>query len=173
MKRFLLSGSVIVSFILFSVYYRFVNQSAITEQPVMVIPNSITISPAPTFPPEQNITVTTPPSPKITDQPINPTTPPMQTGKYKDGTYDGDVADAIYGNMQVRATIQNGLIADVEFLQYPSDRSHSVRINQSAMPILKSEVIQAQSANVDIVSGATASSQAFIQSIQSALNKAQ
>ena len=91
---------------------------------------------------------------------------------YADGTYTGNVADAYYGNMQVQITIQNGKISDVQFLQYPNDRSTSIRKNQMAMPVLKSEAISSQNANVDIVSGATATSQAFIQSLSSALSQA-
>jgi len=60
----------------------------------------------------------------------------------------------------------------VQFLQYPSDRNTSIRINSRAMPILKQEAISAQNANVNIVSGATDSSQAFQQSLASALSQA-
>lgn len=96
----------------------------------------------------------------------------MGMSGYKDGQYTGDVADAYYGNIQVKATISGGKITDVVFLQYPSDRSTSVFINRQAMPYLKQEAIAAQSGNVDIVSGATLSSQAFIQSMNSALSQA-
>jgi uncharacterized protein with FMN-binding domain len=95
-----------------------------------------------------------------------------QKNMYADGTFTGSVADAYYGNIQVQAVIANGQISDVQFLQYPSDRSRSVSINTRAMPILKSEAISSQSANVDIVSGATDSSQAFVQSLSSALAQA-
>jgi uncharacterized protein with FMN-binding domain len=88
---------------------------------------------------------------------------------YKDGTYTGVSADAYYGNVQVQAIIQNGKLADVQFLDYPRDRSTSLRISSEAMPYLKSEAIQAQSAPVDIVSGATEISGAFNQSLASAL----
>lgn len=91
---------------------------------------------------------------------------------YKDGSYTGDVADAFYGNIQVQAMFQNGKIIDIQFLQYPNDSQTSTEINTRAIPSLKQEAIQAQSAQVDIVSGATQSSQAFIQSLQSALKKA-
>ena len=99
-----------------------------------------------------------------------PTSPMM--GKYKDGTYTGIVADAFYGNVQVQAVIQNGKIATVTFLQYPNDRRTSVMINGQAMPLLTQEAIQAQSAQVDGVSGATQTSRAFIESLTSALNQA-
>ena len=91
---------------------------------------------------------------------------------YKDGTYSGSSADAFYGTIQVQAVISGGKITDAKFLQYPSDRSRSVAINTLAMPNLKQEAIQAQNANVDIVSGATLSSQAFVQSLSSALAQA-
>jgi uncharacterized protein with FMN-binding domain len=91
---------------------------------------------------------------------------------YKDGQYTGDVADAYYGNVQVKAVIKGGKITDVQFLDYPQDRRTSVMINTQAMPYLKTEAIQAQSAQVDIVSGATQTSKAFIESLGTALSKA-
>lgn len=91
---------------------------------------------------------------------------------FKDGQYTGNPADAYYGFVQVKVTISDGKITDVVFLQSPNDRSTSILINQQAMPYLKQEAITAQSGNVDIVSGATLSSEAFIQSMNSALNQA-
>jgi uncharacterized protein with FMN-binding domain len=95
------------------------------------------------------------------------------TANYKDGQYIGDTADAFYGNIQIKVTVSSGKISDVAFLQYPNDRETSVQINSQAMPLLKQEAIIAQSANVDIISGATQTSMAFIQSLRSALSKAQ
>lgn len=92
---------------------------------------------------------------------------------YKDGTYTGSAADAYYGYIQVQAVISGGKITDVKFLQYPNDQENSIYINQQAMPYLKQEAIQAQSGNVNIITGATDSSQAFIQSMNDALNQAQ
>jgi len=93
-------------------------------------------------------------------------------GSYKDGQYTGSVANAFFGPLQVKAVVQNGKLVDVQFLSYPSDRRTSQRINQSAMPRLRSEAIQNQSAQVNIISGATLTSQAFRQSLQSALTSA-
>lgn len=104
---------------------------------------------------------------------IGSDTMPIVARRYKDGTYIGDASDALYGYVQVQAVIRGGKITDVIFLKYPSDRSTSREINNQAMPDLKREAIQAQSAQVDGVSGATDSSQAFIQSLGSALQKAQ
>lgn len=100
-------------------------------------------------------------------------TAPLAAGRlYKDGEYTGTVADAYYGPLQVKAIIQGGKIADVQFLDYPQDRRTSVRINRFAVPELTTEAIQAQSANVDVISGATLTSDAFRESLQSALNSA-
>jgi len=101
-----------------------------------------------------------------------PPTPVAISGKYKDGTYTGISADAYYGNVQVQIAINGGKITDVQFLDYPQDRRTSLEINSQAMPYLKTEAIQAQSAQVDIVSGATATSGAFQQSLASALSQA-
>jgi uncharacterized protein with FMN-binding domain len=90
---------------------------------------------------------------------------------YKDGQYDGSVADAHYGLVQVRAIVQGGKLTDVVFLSYPNDRSYSISLNNSAMPILKAEAIKAQSANVNIVTGATNTSRAFIDSLSNALSQ--
>jgi uncharacterized protein with FMN-binding domain len=95
------------------------------------------------------------------------------TVAYKDGTYNGNTANAVYGNIQVAVNIKSGKITDVQFLQYPSDNPNSQYINQQAMPLLKQEALQAQSAQINGVSGATLSSQAFAESLSSALSKAQ
>jgi uncharacterized protein with FMN-binding domain len=89
-------------------------------------------------------------------------------GAYKNGVYTGSVENAYYGNVQAEAIIKNGALADVAFLQYPN-HGHSLQVSQESMPILKSEAIQSQSAQVDAVSGATQTSDAFQQSLSSAL----
>ena len=89
-----------------------------------------------------------------------------------DGTYTGPVVDAYYGYIQIEAVIKNGRLTTIHVLKYPSDRRTSIFINRQALPMLRDEVISAQSANVDIVSGATLSSEAFIQSLGAALSKA-
>lgn len=98
--------------------------------------------------------------------------PQQAQGQYKNGTYTGSVADAFYGNVQVRVSISGGKLTDVQFLQYPNDRSTSIAINTQAMPYLKQEALQAQSANVQGVSGASDTSAAFQQSLASALAQA-
>jgi uncharacterized protein with FMN-binding domain len=115
--------------------------------------------------------VTTP----VTTKNPNPTPAPVTApvtklkGQYTDGSYTGVVADAYYGNVQVRATVSGGKLTNVAFLQYPNDRQTSREINQQAMPYLKAEAIQAQSANVNGVSGASDTSAAFVLSLGAAL----
>lgn len=96
-------------------------------------------------------------------------TPTPGAGQYKDGTYTGPVANAFYGNIQVVATIQGGRITDVGVPVYPNAPGHTTDVTNMAIPALKQEAIQAQSANVNIVSGATQDSQAFQQSLAAAL----
>ncbi len=103
---------------------------------------------------------------------VTPKPAAIAGSQYHDGTYTGSLANAHFGWVQVQTTIQNGQIANVQFLQYPSDRRTSQRINQYAAPLLTQEAIQAQSANVNIISGATLTSRAFTESLQSALSNA-
>ena len=91
---------------------------------------------------------------------------------YQNGEYIGPVIDAYYGNVQVKAVIENGKLSDIVFLDYPHDRQTSERVNQQAMPYLREEAIFAQSYDVDIVTGATQTSLAFKKSLQGALEKA-
>ena len=112
------------------------------------------------------------PPPQATDTP-GATATTTTTGRYKDGTYTGSEADAQWGIVQVKAVIQNGRLVNVQFLQYPNERDRSVEINSYADPQLINEALQVQSAQVDIVSGATDTSQAFMQSLSDALSQAQ
>ncbi|TSA44228.1 FMN-binding protein [bacterium] len=107
----------------------------------------------------------------VTSAPIvlpAPAPKPVGSG-YKDGVYTGSVADAFYGLVQVKATIANGSISDVAFLSYPNDQENSRYINSQAMPLLTQEAIAAQTAHVDIISGATETSLAFRESLGVAL----
>jgi uncharacterized protein with FMN-binding domain len=74
--------------------------------------------------------------------------------------------------VQVRVTLQSGRIVDVAATQLPSDLERSVEIGNYAAPILRDEALQAQSAKIDVVSGATYTSQGYIQSLQAALDSA-
>ena len=102
----------------------------------------------------------------------NAAAPAPSKVSYKDGSYTGKSSDAFYGFVQVRATIANGKLADITMLDYPQDRDTSVQINDSALPQLKREAIQTQTAQVDGISGATDTSQAFVESLGDALAQA-
>lgn len=99
--------------------------------------------------------------------------PQTQQKQYNNGSYTGNVVDAYYGNIQVAVTIADNKIADITFLEYPSDNSTSQLVNNQAMPILKSEAIESQKAAVDNVSGASQTSAAFSESLASALRQAE
>jgi uncharacterized protein with FMN-binding domain len=100
------------------------------------------------------------------------TNAPPASIAYRDGTYNGPAVDAYYGLVRVQAIVQGGKLAAIKILDYPSDRRTSVYINSQALPMLRDEVIYAQTANVDIISGATLTSEAFIRSLGAALAKA-
>ena len=136
--------------------------------------NPVAIVPAAT-PPSRASSSSTPAPTTTSSYGATPTSGTTSTTgtTYKNGTYTGNVADAQWGVVQVQAVIQNGKISSVQFLQYPNERNRSVEINSYADPILINEAIQAQSAQVDIVSGATDSSDEFIQSLSNALSQAQ
>ncbi len=103
-------------------------------------------------------------APTPTPSPVGPT--------YKDGQYTGQDFQNQFGDTQVKVTISGGRITDVQALQLPFDRQRSAEISQYAAPPLHDEVLQAQSAQIDTLSGATYTSDAYAQSVQSALDKA-
>lgn len=94
------------------------------------------------------------------------------SGSYKDGTYTGNSEDTLYGTVQVAAVISGGKITDIQFLQMPGPEGNSRQITSFSEPILKQETIEAQAANIDFVSGATQTSEAYEQSLQAALDQA-
>ena len=87
-------------------------------------------------------------------------------------TVTGAAASTRYGPVQVALTTDGGTITGVSVLEYPNSDSRDVEINNYALPILIQETIDAQSANVDMVSGATFTSIGYQQSLQSALDQA-
>jgi uncharacterized protein with FMN-binding domain len=175
-KLFFSLGLIAVS----AFYILLSNQSPISVVPPVAIPVTAENNPSPIASggnPPVNVPASSP-SPAPTSKPATPAPTPAPTplptpkGLYVNGTYTGSVADAYYGNVQVEAIINGGKLADVQFLQYPDTHSTSVYINSQAMPYLKQEAIQAQSANVNIISGATDTSMAFQQSLGAALAQA-
>lgn len=89
-----------------------------------------------------------------------------------DGTFVGTLQNTRYGNVQVQVVITAGKITDVVALHLTDDGGRSVQISNRAAPILRSEILTAQSANVANVSGATYTTKAYLLSAQSALDQA-
>jgi uncharacterized protein with FMN-binding domain len=86
------------------------------------------------------------------------------------GSVDGTVEQTQFGPMQVQVVYSTGKIVDVVTLQMTNFGGRSNEISQYATPILKSEALAAQSANIDSVSGATYTSEGYIASLQSAID---
>src|SRR4029077_13518510 len=94
------------------------------------------------------------------------TTPPAATGTCTGQTVDGPTVNTRWGPVQVEAVVSStGQICDVDAIQSPNDHGRSVRINQQALPILHDEVMDAQSASIDNVSGATITTRGYQQSL--------
>ena len=87
-------------------------------------------------------------------------------------TVTGDVAQTRWGPVQVELTVQAGSVTEVRVLQYPTGNSTDEQINSYALPVLIQETLDSQSANIDMVSGATVTSVGYQQSLQSALDQA-
>ena len=157
MKKAIVSLVILGAFVIYSIIHAHSGLVAVAPTPPGGSRSSSSAATSPTETPGATVT------PSATQTPGS---------AYRNGSYTGSVADAQWGVVQVKAIITNGKITDVQFLQYPNDRNRSIEINSIADPQLTSEAIQAQSANVNIVTGATDSSDAFIQSLTDALSQA-
>ncbi len=87
-------------------------------------------------------------------------------------TVTGDAADTRWGPVQVQVTVSGGRITDVEVVEYPTENGKDRQINARALPVLMQETLDAQSADVDMVSGATVTSEGYLGSLQAALDEA-
>lgn len=94
------------------------------------------------------------------------------TSGLADGTYLGSAADTRFGPVQVQITVSGGTVTDVQVPVYPAANGRDQQINSRAVPILVEETLAAQSADIDMVSGATYTSRGYITSLQSALDEA-
>ncbi|WIJ46749.1 FMN-binding protein [Curtobacterium citreum] len=93
-------------------------------------------------------------------------------GSSASGTFTGTAAETRYGPVQVQVTVSGGKLTDVQALQLTNRDGRSVAISQQAAPILRQEALQAQSARIQAVSGATYTSEGYTTSLQSALDQA-
>jgi uncharacterized protein with FMN-binding domain len=112
-------------------------------------------------------------APTPTSPPAGAAPPPTSTGTSNQSRqYIGSTIENRYGPVQVRITVKGSTVTDIEALQLPEDREHSARLSSEAAPVLRSEALQAQNARIDVVSGATFTSESYAQSLQSALDQA-
>ena len=88
------------------------------------------------------------------------------------GTFTGDAVQTRYGAVQVEITVQDGVITSSAAIQYPNRDRHDQQINSYAVPVLNAEAVDAQSAHIDAVSGATYTSVGYVRSLQSAIDEA-
>lgn len=105
-----------------------------------------------------------------TSTPTPGTTP--KSGSNANLVVNGTVAQTRWGPVQVQVHIGGSKITDVAALQVPNGNNRDYEINSYAVPQLRSEVLTAQSANIDVVSGATVTSEGYINSLQAALDSA-
>jgi uncharacterized protein with FMN-binding domain len=115
-------------------------------------------------------------APPSTGSPSSTATPPS-TGTSSGsgsptGTYDGGAVDTRYGPVQVEITYSAGRITAARTLQVPSESGRDIEINNAAVPTLVQETLQTQSAQIDTVSGATYTSEGYVESLQSAIDAA-
>ena len=87
-------------------------------------------------------------------------------------TFTGDVAQTRWGPVQVSVTVASRRITKAEAVQVPTGNDRDAEINGVAVPVLNGEVVQAQSARIDTVSGASVTSNGYRQSLQSAIDQA-
>ena len=87
-------------------------------------------------------------------------------------TVTGTVAQTQWGPVQVQVTVEGGKVTDVSVPQYPDGNPRDQQINAYALPILVQETLDAQSADIDMVSGATVTSDGYRRSLQAALDEA-
>ena len=88
------------------------------------------------------------------------------------GTYAGSVVQTRFGAVQVQITVKSGSITEVEALQLTDDDRKSIQISNRAAPLLRAEVLAAQSADVQTIGGATVTSDAYLSSLQAAIDAA-
>lgn len=116
----------------------------------------------------------TTPSTAPSSSPTTPTTAPAPTTSttLQTATVTGIAAPTRYGPVQVQVTVTNGQITAVQAVEYPTASGRDRQINGRAIPLLNQEVLDAQSASIHTISGATYTYNGYVTSLQSALDKA-
>ncbi|SDO74856.1 FMN-binding domain-containing protein [Pedococcus dokdonensis] len=94
------------------------------------------------------------------------------SGSSAGATYTGDSVQTRWGPVQVRITVVDGKITASEAIVYPNGNHEDEQINSFALPVLNREAVDQQSADIDMVSGATVTSEGYLSSLQSAIDQA-
>jgi uncharacterized protein with FMN-binding domain len=121
--------------------------------------------------PAETPTLTANETPTLPPATETPTLPPATEPPVK-RVLTGQLVRTPYGPVQVEVTLDAETISDVTALQLPFDRSYSARISRVVAPMLRQETLQAQSAQINLISGATYTSKGYAMSLQSALDQA-
>jgi uncharacterized protein with FMN-binding domain len=111
-------------------------------------------------------------APRTRSSTAAPTTAPPTTAPAREQTFAGGDFPNQYGDVQVQIVVRGHQLVDVQPLQMPTSHQRSYEISQQAAPILRQEALQAQSAQIDLLSGATFTSESYAESLQSALDRA-
>jgi len=139
----------------------------------------VTPIPTPTTTPAATVAPAVPvpsPSPSVVPPAVSSTTLPAAKQPAAAATcegqrLDGPTVNTRWGPVQVEAVVSSsGQICDVDAIQSPNSHRRSVAINNNALPILHKQVMKAQSANINGVSGATVTSTGYVRSLQAILD---
>jgi uncharacterized protein with FMN-binding domain len=148
-----------------------------TPPPVASVPTAVPANP--TAPTQPAPTPTTKAKKKTSTKATTSSAAPTQTqaptapqSASVTGTFTGNAVPTIYGPVQVQITVSNGKITGATALTYPRSSGRDQQINSQAIPLLIQETLQAQSANIQGVGGASYTSQGWYDSLVSALKKA-
>ena len=124
-------------------------------------------------PPSTSVTATSPPPAIVATAPAATAAPSRSQGTAPaNGTFDGTLVQTTQGPVQVRITVSNGRIVDVNAIVFPNDSARHQQVSSYALPSLRAAVLDAQSADIDTVSGATDTSYGYLESLQAAIDAA-
>ena len=152
--------STITILVLLFGYHTSTNNGVVAASPVVQLPASS--EPAPT----------SAPAPKSGSSRAGGAGTPNSSPTSSAVAFTGGTADTRWGPVQVQITVQGGKITQSRAVQYPQNNDRDAMINNYALPILDQETVQKQTASIDTISGATVTSDGYLQSLQSAIDQA-
>jgi uncharacterized protein with FMN-binding domain len=172
MRRVVLAAVSTIAGLIMLLSFKTHDVAVLTAPPAAISdasPATSTTSPSPTSPSSSSSSPAGSAAPTTT---APTTTIPKSSPANGTVTVTGVPGATRYGPVEVRITVTNGKVTDVEAVEYPTASARDRSINARAIPQLNAEVESAQSAKIDMVSGATYTSRGYISSLQSALDQA-